>query len=174
MDNNSNYTNFIIEELLNKYFEGETSSEEERKLRHYFSSNDVPTEWEGYKSLFAYFDEEIEMNKQKKPLQPVIKPLSHNRRILILFSGVAACLLLLFSINLWINPPAKRFCADNYVIINGRCYTDMHTIRAMAFEAFHEVATPADEYFPKTEDSNTDLLLIENQLKELSTFFSND
>ena len=31
-----------IDELLNRYFEGETSSEEERELRAFFTSGNVP------------------------------------------------------------------------------------------------------------------------------------
>lgn len=31
-----------IDELLNRYFEGETSAEEEQKLRRFFASDNVP------------------------------------------------------------------------------------------------------------------------------------
>ena len=31
-----------IEELLNRYFEGETSAAEEQELRRFFASGDVP------------------------------------------------------------------------------------------------------------------------------------
>ena len=37
---------------------------------------------------------------------------------------------------------------DNYVVINGRCYTDIHKVRSMALEALQEVAIPTDAYFP--------------------------
>ena len=48
-----------IDELLNRYFEGETSAEEEQKLRRFFASDNVPENLSAYKPLFAYFDEEI-------------------------------------------------------------------------------------------------------------------
>ena len=39
-----------IEELLNKYFEGLTTCEEERRLRHYFTrEKNLPHEWEIYR-----------------------------------------------------------------------------------------------------------------------------
>ncbi len=55
-----------IEELLNKYFEGETSAQEERMLRSFFSKADVPEELAVYKPLFAYFDQEI-ARKETEP-----------------------------------------------------------------------------------------------------------
>ncbi len=56
-----------IEELLNKYFEGETSSEEEQQLRTYFSSGEVPEHLIVYKPLFAYIEEEIKSSGKNSP-----------------------------------------------------------------------------------------------------------
>ncbi len=44
-----------IEELLEKYFEGETSIAEENQLKDYFSSSDVAQHLEQYKPIFGYF-----------------------------------------------------------------------------------------------------------------------
>lgn len=44
-----------IETLLEKYFEGETNSTDEKELRNYFSSPNVLPHLEQYKSLFDYF-----------------------------------------------------------------------------------------------------------------------
>ena len=38
-----------IDELLNRYFEGETSSEEERELRAFFTSGNVPSKGYDYR-----------------------------------------------------------------------------------------------------------------------------
>lgn len=45
-----------IENLLNKYFDGETSLEEENYLRDYFLNNEVPEHLKKYIDLFAYFE----------------------------------------------------------------------------------------------------------------------
>lgn len=45
-----------IEELLEKYFEGETSIIEEKELKNYFSSPNVAKHLEQYKPLFGYFE----------------------------------------------------------------------------------------------------------------------
>lgn len=47
----------MIEELLTKYFEAETTVEEERLLAAYLSREDIelPVEWEGYRQMFSYY-----------------------------------------------------------------------------------------------------------------------
>lgn len=44
-----------INELLEKYFEGETSISEERTLKSYFNTDAVDEDHELYKSLFSYY-----------------------------------------------------------------------------------------------------------------------
>lgn len=46
----------LIKSLLEKYFEGESSSEEEKELKSYFAGGDVSTELKIYSNLFDYFD----------------------------------------------------------------------------------------------------------------------
>lgn len=43
-----------IRELLNRYWQAETSLEEESQLREYFSRPDVPEEWRETATLFKY------------------------------------------------------------------------------------------------------------------------
>ena len=47
-----------IDELLEKYFSGETSLEEENALKHYFSQSETPEKYEKYKGLFNFIDAE--------------------------------------------------------------------------------------------------------------------
>lgn len=49
-----------IKALLDRYFEGETSLEEESLLRQYFQQEDIPAEWANYQSLFQFFQREGE------------------------------------------------------------------------------------------------------------------
>lgn len=55
MDSNS------LNELLNRYWSGETSLDEEQRLRDYFSKGDLADEWKETAALFRYFAE----NKKK-------------------------------------------------------------------------------------------------------------
>jgi hypothetical protein len=49
-----------IDSLINKYFEGATTSEEERYLRRFFAEEPIPDHLKVYRPLFAYFEQEIE------------------------------------------------------------------------------------------------------------------
>lgn len=159
-----------IEDLLNKYFEGETSADEERRLRTFFASDKVPEHLVIYKPMFAYFDEEIrKKQEQTNKNKPVTK-----RRILYWMSAAAACVVLLLGVRHFLFTPDPCLCSENYVVINGRCYTDIKKVRALAFDALQEVATPASDYFPEAETETPEHVLIENQLKELSDIFSDD
>lgn len=45
-----------IEELLEKYWNGETTLEEEKILRTFFNGGDVPEKWKETASMFQYFE----------------------------------------------------------------------------------------------------------------------
>jgi len=47
-----------IERLLEKYWEGETSSSEEKLLKDFFAKGTVPTHLQKAASVFAYFEEQ--------------------------------------------------------------------------------------------------------------------
>lgn len=172
-----------IEELIERYFEGETSAEEEKQLRSFFAAGHVPEHLSAYIPLFAYFDEEIrnkeeaeaEKNEKIPDSIPLVgKEKNVRRTLLYVVSGVAASLLFLLALHPFVSSADPCFCSDNYVVINGRCYTDLHKVRALALEALDEVATPADEYFPQSDPAGEERLLIDNQLRELGSFFSDN
>lgn len=64
-----------IEQLLERYFEGRTSTEEERTLRRFFTSGDVPENLKMYQPLFAYFENEIRTAKTN-PADSIGQPVS--------------------------------------------------------------------------------------------------
>ena len=47
-----------IDELLDKYFEGGTSCEEEREIRRFFAQEEIPGHLEMYRPLFTYLAQE--------------------------------------------------------------------------------------------------------------------
>ena len=55
-----------IEQLLEKYFDGETSIQEENELRTYFSSADVAQHLEQYKPMFGYFSTSKEQHFEQQ------------------------------------------------------------------------------------------------------------
>jgi hypothetical protein len=46
-----------VEELLKKYWNCETTLEEEKQLREYFGGNNIPEHWKETAPLFRYFEE---------------------------------------------------------------------------------------------------------------------
>ena len=55
-----------IETLLEKYFEGQTSIDEEQELGAYFSSSDVAQHLKQYQNLFNYFSTSRSEESQKE------------------------------------------------------------------------------------------------------------
>ena len=75
-------------ELIERYFAGETSREEERKLKDYFGAGAVSPELEAYRPLFAYWAEEAAV------LAPPRSGRQRVRRLPRILLAIAASLLL--------------------------------------------------------------------------------
>lgn len=149
-----------IDELLNRYFEGETSCEEERELRRYFTEGDVREDLAMYRPLFACIDEEAKAHcraqeadakaeavADTKAAVADVHPGSNGRRKTVrlyrLWGGIAAGVLLLIGIanlgqRLWATP-------TDYAIIDGKRYTDVRVIRQQALSAFQDVQMSREE-----------------------------
>lgn len=144
-----------IETLLNKYFEGETTCEEERKLRRFFAEGLVPEHLEVYRPMFAFFeaaqDELPEIsgpcNAAEMPELAIFEKKTKTVRQYLTYSlgAAAAALLLLLGISGIYRhlSPAPA----NYVIIDGKEYTDAHLIREQAMAAFQDVSLSEEEIF---------------------------
>lgn len=86
-----------IEILLEKYFEGETTLQEEKELKAYFSSNNVAPHLDVYVPMFTNFQKQKEVQFTKAlPLQP-------RKRNYVKWIGVAASLVALFGTLLYFN-----------------------------------------------------------------------
>jgi hypothetical protein len=80
----------LVEQLLEKYFQGETTIAEEKQLKAYFSSNDVAPHLAKYQSLFGYFETQKGTQfEQKLPLQP-------RKQNTVKWMGIAASFVVLF------------------------------------------------------------------------------
>lgn len=128
-----------IDDILNRYFEGTASSEEEKTLRNYFRSENFLPQHEVYKQLFAAFD------KEKQITAPVfeIPAVNENenpalsRKLWISAASAAAVILLaviLFPFNNKTNAQP-----DYLVYINGKQITDAQKAQQYADKMFREV-----------------------------------
>jgi hypothetical protein len=124
-------TEIKIKQLLDKYFEGNTSCEEERTLRRYFSGKNIPSELAMYKPMFNYVDEEI-ASRHIHTMKPLRK--SNIRYIWMSAAAIALIVLGIAGYNGFIRPD------DNYVIINGVKSSNLTLARQQASQAFKDVS----------------------------------
>ncbi|MCI1647041.1 MAG: hypothetical protein LKI39_06410 [Bacteroides sp.] len=131
-----------IEELLNRYFEGKTSCTEELELRKFFRNKNIPEQLRVYRPLFLYLDQEVKISKEKRTHSS--KQFFFQHRLINAISGIAAGILVIISIaGIWQHTSTTP--STNYVIINGKRYTDINLVRQQAFAAFQDVKTSEDE-----------------------------
>ena len=82
----------LVEQLLEKYFQGATTIAEEKQLKAYFSSNDVAPHLAKYQTLFSYFEiQKGTQFEQKLPLQP-------RKQSTVKWIGIAASFVVLFGL----------------------------------------------------------------------------
>jgi hypothetical protein len=104
----------MMNELLEKYFRGETSLEDEKELKQYFLTGNVSPDLETYRILFGVFDQEL-TEKAISPLIKVLPKQRKNKRIWLqsfFTTGIAATIVIV----LWVQLPPSSL---NYTIIGG-------------------------------------------------------
>lgn len=89
-----NYDKQYIEQLLNRFLEGESTLAEEEILARYFATRKVDIEWEPYKQMFAYF--EAGMNEDDAPGTATPAIIKVNWRKVM---GIAASVAILLGIG---------------------------------------------------------------------------
>jgi hypothetical protein len=147
----------LISQLMEKYFDGQTSLEEERQLKEYFRGNRIVPEEELYKPVFNFFSEEKEISDrilQQEHFQDLRKS-SHRKlrkktlHILLWTSAVAACALLFFTLNrLFLSPPSeKEIHGHSFAYIDGQKFTGIEIIRAETLNSFENLADESDDIY---------------------------
>ena len=144
-----------IKELLDRYYEGETTDAEEQRLREYFSSDDVAVELQPYRSIFSYLNHERQVpgsgsgfNQsciiQKSKITCAGQVRSKNRKSNWWYAAAAAvaCLLTATFLIHEFQPKPQALCEGTYVMINGICYDDLALVRKYATETIDMVTQP--------------------------------
>jgi hypothetical protein len=84
-----------IENILEKYFQGETTIAEENQLKEYFSSSDVAQHLEQYKPFFGYFSQV----KQQKSTQELSFSEPREKKRNTAWLSIAASVVVLLGIG---------------------------------------------------------------------------
>ena len=100
-----------VRKILDKYWEGETSLEEERALSNYFTQHDVPDDLAQFAPLFTFFTQErnISMSSEIKTPTPQVNPQAVVRKI-SWWRAVAAAAMLTLGIFFYSSTSDTRGC----------------------------------------------------------------
>ena len=137
-----------IEELLEKYYEGETTLAEERILKDFFLSGRVPLELAVHENQFRYFaqasrDEINDLELEEKIFTenssiPGV-PMHSRRNRFYYISGIAATILLLIGLLFTFREDIyKRNNIDNSDISPELAFAQTQTILIMVSENFNK------------------------------------
>lgn len=89
----------VIESLLDRYFEAETSGAEETKLKAYFSSGDVAPHLQQYIPMFCYFDQaKTENLKKEVDYKPAPTGFETGRKKVYSWVAIAASIVILLGV----------------------------------------------------------------------------
>lgn len=155
------YNRSEIEELLNRYFEGETSLQEEQTLKEYFlNADNVPAKWNYAKAMFTGFSSNKEVTSHtvavKKKGMP-LKRIAAAVAVVAILSAGAAMLI----------PEEKEI----YCYVNGKPVTDYELALKHAERAFgimeKEISKPVDglEKIEESMDKSISYIKILNQIR---------
>jgi len=125
-----------IEELIERFFEGQTSNEEEQELYAFFSNENIPEYLIPYRQVFAYFESGIKeedavsklfLNANNTNITNSRKyyTIDKNKKLKI-WAGIAATILLLISFGIYHFTQKKEYnpYEGSYIIRNGVKITD--------------------------------------------------
>jgi len=131
-----------IKELLDRYYEGESTDADEQRLREYFTSKEVSAELQPYRSIFACLQHEREHPSEQPAI--ISLPSIQSRRVKWWYAAasVAACGLVAIFTTREHQPATQNACVGTYVMINGICYDDLALVKKYATEAIDMVTQP--------------------------------
>ena len=147
-----------IEQLLERYWQCDTSIEEEQILRAFFSQKDVPAHLRKYSALFTYsndekqrqglgddFDSRILAMTEEKPAPVKARTITMRSRLMPLFKAAAVVAIIITIGN------AARFSMrdtdQNKDEINYSGYNDTYTDPEVAYDEMHNALQLVSEGF---------------------------
>ncbi len=131
-------------ELLELYFEGVTTLEQESDLRNYFKTGEVDPELRKYSSLFEFFNDEIEKINRVESRRYWIRP-----RFLYSLSSVAA--IALFTLIFW---PKEQSTGSFRLVLDGLEINNEQAAVSMADNQLQKLNVMMEKVDNKSESLN--------------------
>lgn len=144
-----------IDRLLEQYYEGLTSVDEESLLQAWLSQPDVPARYDADKALFGYF-----AGQKSMPVKKI-----NVLRFAAWSSAAAAVLALLLVTGNAINKDT-----DNYVFIQGKKFTNLTRVKKEAQSTLSLFFDEQDEVSKSSSLLNEGDKVIQEQLNLLGGF----
>ena len=139
-----------IKQLLDKYFEGKTSLQEEQTLRNYFRQDNIDESLLEFKPMFDFFNAERELTMLEEN-ETIVIPEQTNRpkRNKILFSrisiGIAASFMLFLSIKFTFFNQQKDVLTQSIVYVDGKKFTDVKTIKSQTLNTIEAIIYESED-----------------------------
>lgn len=135
-----------IRKLIDHYMSGETTNEEEAKLRSWFrlAGDNIPEEWRPLRALFCFVDEERNFIEPKPQFSPLLIAL-HKPHTWISSAVAAAAVAIALLV-----PSVKNGMGatpQNYAVIDGVVYTNPKVINEQVDEALQTVSSNNEDPF---------------------------
>ena len=128
-----------MKELLEKYYNGTSSLQEEEALKKYFQEKQVEDEFLLDKKIFDFFEQEKKSSSKPTPKSTSLK------RLIYISTGIAAIFILGFFI---VKPHLQE--QQNFAIINEQYITDEKILREYAQNKINTI----NAKIQKTEQKN--------------------
>ena len=142
-----------IHELLQRYFDGATTLDEERELQRYFAGGDISDSLKVYQPLFAFFAEERTLEP------PAQKPAARTIRLnWTITTGIAASIAILFIVGL----PKTQHDQYAYFVDGQRVYDETAAMESaenklQMLAASMQKARSSMSALEKVQESNSSL-----------------
>jgi len=88
-----------VAQLLEKYWQVETTVEEEKMLAEYFRGTDVPLEWASYREIFSFYEQEKEVTPGEELEERIMEQVRPRVRLRGAWWAAAACIVLLLGLE---------------------------------------------------------------------------
>jgi len=158
-----------VNELLQRYFDGATTLDEERDLKRYFARSDIHESLKAYRPMFTFFAQEIDNSKIQEFKDSKIQGFKGSRFWNFgIITAIAASIALL----LWIGLPQTSL-EDYIYFVNGQRVYDESAAIALAENKLQLLATSMQTArssmaaFDKMQESNQSL----QQLNKISNVY---
>ena len=106
-----------VAQLLEKYWQVETTVGEERMLAEYFRGTDVPLEWETYREVFSFYEQERGVRPGEGLEERIMEQVRPRPRLRHAWWAAAACIILLLGLEPLLRVTEERPVGQRMAIV---------------------------------------------------------